>query len=324
MALRLMASRAWGGRSPVVSVGGGGGILLPEPPVVTRTEVFTMSQSLRAVTLLLLVAIPAAAQPGKADRQGFKDPPLFTRMPGFFLSYPDSVVEKPFGGFSFPIKGGQKRVEGRYAYYRYRYDESRGPIPSGLQIVRNYQAAATKIGGTALDGYADGRATTLQIVRDGTETWVQVMPYYGGKEYHVVIVVKQAMQQEVTANAEVMRDGLTQQGHVEVPGLYFDFNKAELKPESRPALDELVKLLKGTPSLRVWVVGHTDYVGAAESNMALSRARAAAVVEALTASGIAAARLAPFGNGPYAPIATNATDEGRAKNRRVELVAQPR
>jgi outer membrane protein OmpA-like peptidoglycan-associated protein len=74
----------------------------------------------------------------------------------------------------------------------------------------------------------------------------------------------------------------------------------------------------------VWVVGHTDYVGSADTNVALSLARAKAVVQALVQKyGIDAARLAPFGAGPYAPVATNDTEDGRAKNRRVELVKRP-
>jgi outer membrane protein OmpA-like peptidoglycan-associated protein len=72
--------------------------------------------------------------------------------------------------------------------------------------------------------------------------------------------------------------------------------------------------------MHVWVVGHTDSQGSAESNLALSNARAAAVVRALTGMGIAAARLAPYGAGPFAPVATNDTEQGRARNRRVELV----
>jgi len=88
-------------------------------------------------------------------------------------------------------------------------------------------------------------------------------------------------------------------------------------------LQEVVKLLQGSPALRVWVVGHTDNVGTVDSNVMLSSARAAAVVKALVGAGIDARRLTPHGDGPFAPVATNVTDEGRAKNRRVELVAQP-
>jgi OmpA-OmpF porin, OOP family len=263
------------------------------------------------------------AQAKLADRPGFKDPALFTRMPNYYLIYPDSVAEKQFDGYNFPVKPTTQRVEGHYFYYKYRYDESSGPIPSLLQIVRNYQAAASRIGGKVMDGFTDGHETVLMIARGGKETWAHVVPRYGGKEYHLIIVERQLMQQDVTANADALRDGLAQNGHVEVQGIYFDFNKADLKSESKPAVDELTRLLQSNTALRVWVVGHTDNVGSVDFNMALSKARAASVIAALTSAGVASNRLAPFGNGPYAPVATNTTDEGRAKNRRVELVAQP-
>ena len=110
---------------------------------------------------------------------------------------------------------------------------------------------------------------------------------------------------------------------MEVAGVYFDFGKAEVKPESEPALKEIVKVLTGNPALKIWVVGHTDNVGSVEANLKLSTERAAAVVSTLTgAMGVDPNRLAPFGAGPYAPVAPNTTDEGRAKNRRVELVVQ--
>jgi outer membrane protein OmpA-like peptidoglycan-associated protein len=131
------------------------------------------------------------------------------------------------------------------------------------------------------------------------------------------------MQQDVVANAAALQGGLAQEGHVAVPGIFFDFNKSDVKPESQPALEEVAKLLKTNPSMRVWVVGHTDNVGSPESNVTLSNARAAAVIKALTQQmGIEPKRLAPHGAGPFAPVATNKTEEGRARNRRVELVEQ--
>jgi outer membrane protein OmpA-like peptidoglycan-associated protein len=110
---------------------------------------------------------------------------------------------------------------------------------------------------------------------------------------------------------------------VTVERTLFGTAKAVVKPESTPALQEVATLLKADPSLKLWVVGHTDSVGQVDANMALSRARAEAVVAALTTThGIAAARLKGYGVGPLAPVASNHAGDGRAKNRRAELVKQ--
>ena len=130
------------------------------------------------------------------------------------------------------------------------------------------------------------------------------------------------MKQEVVADAKAMRNDLMETGKTIVHGVYFDTGSATVKPESEPALDEMVKLLKGSPELKVYVVGHTDNVGGPESNLKLSSDRAASVVRALTARGISASRLKFAGVGSYSPVASNNTDEGRAKNRRVEFVVQ--
>jgi outer membrane protein OmpA-like peptidoglycan-associated protein len=140
----------------------------------------------------------------------------------------------------------------------------------------------------------------------------------------VCLVERQEMQQDVVANADALASGLARSGHVEVTGIYFDFAKADIKPESEPALGEMAKLLQSHPALRVWVVGHTDNVGSVESNVALSEARAVSVVRYLTQkSGVDARRLASRGVGPFSPVESNLSEEGRAHNRRVELVAQP-
>jgi len=278
--------------------------------------------------LFLLVTVSWVAAPVKmSDRQGFKDPALFTRMPNFYLHQNDSFVEKPFDAFEFDVlkdgKSIKEHVEGHYWFYRYRFDETAGPIPSALQIVRNYQAAATRIGGKVVFDNPKVTWTTLVVSRDGRETWVEVTVLYDGKEYNLKIVEKQAMQQDVIANAAALQDALTQNGHVEVPGIFFDTAKSDIKPESEPALLEMAKLLANNTSLRVWVVGHTDAVGTAESNVTLSNARAASVVRYLTQKlGVDARRLTPYGVGPFSPVASNGSEEGRARNRRVELVAQ--
>jgi outer membrane protein OmpA-like peptidoglycan-associated protein len=137
----------------------------------------------------------------------------------------------------------------------------------------------------------------------------------------MVVVEKQAMQQEVTIDAQAMARDLGETGRVAIYGILFDTGKSELKAESGPALIEIAKLLKESPTLKVYVVGHTDMTADLATNVKLSQARAQSVVNALiTQHGIAGARLIPYGAGPYAPVASNKTEDGRAKNRRVELV----
>jgi OmpA-OmpF porin, OOP family len=141
--------------------------------------------------------------------------------------------------------------------------------------------------------------------------------------FNVDIVEKQAMKQDVVASSVVMAGSINDTGKVAIYGIYFDAAKAIIKPESEPALKEIVKLLQADSKLKVYIVGHTDNAGIFDANMKLSRDRAEAVVKALAGKyGIAAARMQAGGVGPLSPAASNHTDEGRAKNRRVELVGQ--
>ena len=127
----------------------------------------------------------------------------------------------------------------------------------------------------------------------------------------------------VTLDATAMAKDIAETGSVALYGIYFDTDKAVLKPESAPAIAEIVKLLKGDPTLRLYVVGHTDNQGPLDYNTTLSRRRAQAVVDELVKKqGIPSARLAPAGVAMLAPKAPNDTEDGRAKNRRVELVRQ--
>ncbi|AOO82958.1 OmpA family protein [Bosea vaviloviae] len=130
-------------------------------------------------------------------------------------------------------------------------------------------------------------------------------------------------QQMVLVSAAEIARSLDQAGKVALYGLLFDFNKATLQPGSRPTLDEIAKFLKANPTQSVHVVGHTDNVGGVESNQKLSQARAATVVAELAKThGIAPGRLRAAGLGLLAPVASNTTEDGRAKNRRVELLPQ--
>lgn len=136
-----------------------------------------------------------------------------------------------------------------------------------------------------------------------------------------VIETKPIDDRMVKITAAEMAQALGAAGKVALYGIYFDFNKADVKPESDATLQEMAKLLKDSPAMRAVIVGHTDAVGGFEFNRDLSAKRAAAVIDALAARfGIARERLLPFGASFAAPVATNETEEGRAKNRRVELV----
>ena len=125
----------------------------------------------------------------------------------------------------------------------------------------------------------------------------------------------------VTVSAGEMATGIAAAGSVALYGILFDTNSATVKPESMPTLDEIAKLLKGQPGLRLLVVGHTDNIGTFELNMDLSQRRAASVVQALTSKfGADPKQLTPVGVSFASPVASNKTDEGKAKNRRVQLV----
>ncbi len=128
-------------------------------------------------------------------------------------------------------------------------------------------------------------------------------------------------QNMVTVKAEEISKAIASSGRIALYGILFDFNKADIKPESKPALEEIAKAMKAEPQLALHVVGHTDNVGGFDVNLALSKRRAEAVVAALvTDHGVAAGRLTANGVANLAPVAVNTTEEGRVKNRRVELV----
>jgi outer membrane protein OmpA-like peptidoglycan-associated protein len=136
-----------------------------------------------------------------------------------------------------------------------------------------------------------------------------------------VIELKKMEERMVVVDASAMQRELGAEGRVAVYGILFDFDKDSMRPDSKPQLDEIAKLLKSAPALRVLIVGHTDGTGAMDYNQQLSQRRASTVVDALIRDyGIDGKRLMPVGVGMAAPVATNRTDEGRSRNRRVELV----
>jgi OOP family OmpA-OmpF porin len=306
----------------------------------------------------LCAPFAAGQQQAEPDREGCKDHPLISRYPGSYMSF---CEQKEFDEFNFPlgklVSDGKftksQHLEGKITYIEYTAPEGR----SGLEVFRNYQAALNQAGfetlftcvrdgcmapgvgsgdpklynnGAERENWCDAygmRYLSAKLARPEGDVYVSLFTdqYDGrGADTKLFLVEMKPMQTGmVTVNAAALEGGLAKVGHVEVPGIFFDFNKSDVKPESKPALDEVAKLLKANPAMKVWVVGHTDSVGTLEANMKLSEARAAAVAKALvTGYGISAARLKGMGVGPLSPVASNKTDEGRAKNRRVELVEQ--
>ena len=163
----------------------------------------------------------------------------------------------------------------------------------------------------------------------------------GGREVHIVVYSAVAAKTEsnatatvvdivepktietglITVDASAMSKGLASEGKIAIYGLYFDTGKAIIKPESKPQLEQMAKLLKDQTSLYVFIVGHTDSQGVFETNLTLSKQRAEAVRDALVNTNhIPSARMIPYGVGNVSPVASNKDETGRSKNRRVELV----
>lgn len=139
----------------------------------------------------------------------------------------------------------------------------------------------------------------------------------GDREYTLTVVEKELMRQDVTASD--MLEAINKDGFIALD-IHFDTGKATIKPESQPVVDQIVALLKENGSLKLGIEGHTDNVGDAKSNKTLSENRAKSVMSAIVGAGVSAARLAAAGFGAERPVADNRTEEGKAKNRRVELV----
>jgi len=163
---------------------------------------------------------------------------------------------------------------------------------------------------------------TVTVGMLGVETKARagkpLMPYVA-----VTIVESKPMETDkiTVIEADEMEQALARDGRIAIYGIYFDFDKADIKAESAPQIEQLAGLLRDNPELDVLIVGHTDGEGAFDYNLTLSQRRAQAVADALASGyGIDAKRLIPAGAGMVAPVATNRTEAGRAKNRRVEIV----
>jgi outer membrane protein OmpA-like peptidoglycan-associated protein len=242
---------------------------------------------------------------------GGNDYRLLGHVPGFIA---DTPTKKNFAEFSFPLANG-KEIPVRGALYIVTYQLPPKPPARAItqkEFIQNYRVALQDLSVEVSRDRPDSISARLED--HGQTVWLLVTPY------RVVAVEEKPFQLTIQPpNADAMKAQLDKDGHI---ALYvnFDFAKATLKPDAAPTIAQVVDLLKRNPGLKVSIDGHTDFVGAHDYNVKLSQDRAASVVAAITAAGIDGARLKSAGYGPDKPIAPNDTDEGRAKNRRVELV----
>lgn len=269
-----------------------------------------MKNALLAAVCLALAAGSLNAW-GQDDAEGCKDSPLVSRMPGSSIHSCDAKEYDQKDIIVGQNSDGDvnKHVEGPLQSWDYGTRDG----VSDIQVFRNFENAL-KSGGFQIvaernPGYISARKGNTWVVIENS-----------GSYYYQTIITEQAMNQEVTADASGLKDELDKSGHVAVYGILFDTGKATLQPASDGPLNEVLKLLQSDDSLKLRVEGHTDNVGGAAANQALSEKRAQAVREWLVSHGIAGDRLTAQGFGATKPVGDNSTDDGRAKNRRVELV----
>jgi outer membrane protein OmpA-like peptidoglycan-associated protein len=276
--------------------------------------------SIRTLTILVVFMVAVLGTTtawAQVDVKGSHDHPLVTRMPGFYI---DSYAVEEFAAFTPTVVNG-KEVNWEGKKYSISYSRKEGvPQVSMLQISRNYEDALKAAGATILG--SDERRVAAELRKVGAMTGVYVEAFNEGNEYSLTIVESQPMRQDVVADAAAMSKDISATGKTIIYGIYFDTGSAAIKPESEPSLVQMVKLLENRPTLKVYVVGHTDNTGTLELNLKLSAGRADALVKALVGRGIAPSRLKAAGVASYCPIGSNANEQGRAQNRRVELVEQ--
>jgi outer membrane protein OmpA-like peptidoglycan-associated protein len=217
-------------------------------------------------------------------------------------------VNKPAGK---PIE--KKAVEGEFEHLEYACGKELSP----LEIARNAENAFKAAGFKVL--FTDRYFTTrFYVTAQNGPQWAYVAAT--NNNYELNTVKTKEMEQAMKAGAEGWIQQINQTGRVSVYGINFDTAKATLRPDSEQVLNELLSLLQKQPDWALVVAGHTDNTGSDAINSPLSRQRAEAVVAWLAAKGIDKSRLVPAGFGASKPIADNATEDGKAKNRRVDLV----
>lgn len=279
-----------------------------------------MKKLLFALFVLLSTTFLSFAQD---DAEGCKDHALLTRLNNFYLV----SCEENFNELGLRFDNNKVETkEGNLFSLDYVFNYDAGEKPkSPLQIIKNYENAIVKNGGkmlyknsNALD--AELEATYFLSTKE-KEYWVKLFNFGGTpnevERFTLFILEMEPMKQEIKASE--MFEAINKAGFI---ALYINFEtgKSDIKPESQPIVNQIVEMLKQNPDLKVSVEGHTDNVGSDKSNKTLSENRAKSVMTALVSGGIEKSRLSSKGWGATKPIEDNSTEEGRYKNRRVEIV----
>ena len=291
----------------------------------------------------------------QADAKGSSDHPLLSRYEGFRIDKMETIdldrYELPLGPSKSENELGKHKVlEGKITKINYTYKEL--PLPSTYQIFKNYEAAFKAKGADILFSCMKeecgirSKKTDLIIAKSVEGVMVNGFMRFGnhaylaasfskeGKQYHAAVYIREEKNQmmyelHIIESDELKTDkvsladiekGITETGKQAFYGIYFDFGKATITPESEETIGQIAEFLKQNTDKTFYVVGHTDNVGNYETNVDLSVKRADAVVKALEGLGIQSSMLQAVGVGPVSPVKANSSEDNRAMNRRVELV----
>jgi OOP family OmpA-OmpF porin len=326
---------------------------MTRPKTIKSGETAMSSWKQQTTCALLGLAAMLGSPSSHADDRG-TDHPAVARYPGAVIDHYDfKEFEQAQLLLSKPVKRGNDfvsekvlPVEGAVTYINY----SMGNTVSALQVFRNYQSALKRSGFKELfvcerpcidgnlgdlketlgarDLYLNGHHDIQYLAAQRGNTYVSLAVDSfgsGSGTYAFLFVIDKGSLDDgkmaITGDSPIAK-ALADSGRIDLYGFYFDTGKAKLQAGSDKTLAELAQVLKDNPTLKVQVIGHTDNVGSEASNQPLSQDRARAVTEALSKrQGLAAERLEALGRGASQPVAPNDSEDGRARNRRVEIVA---
>jgi OOP family OmpA-OmpF porin len=263
--------------------------------------------------LLLVASLSFVRAQNPNDAEGCKDHPFFSRMPNFFIE----SCSQSFDKLEYYISDEATNTkEGDLTTISYVFpDDASLKVPSQLQILRNYENAITKLGGKKI--FVGNEYLSYSLKKNSKEYIITVVMGNGNIGHTLSVLEIALMVQEITAND--ILDALNKDGYIAL-NILFGIGKSAIQSESLPMVDQIFELMKSNTTLKIGIEGHTDNVGDAVSNKKLSNDRAKAVMDALIAKGIDKTRMVSVGWGQEKPVADNRTEEGRALNRRVEIV----